>query len=166
MELYRPINNLITLDKIIEDDINTQMTEYFEDNKIICDNPYGSRASHRTDTACSVIQGSKLSSLLYTIYTNEIPQLYRLMDKTNYTYITNDTLTNDYKTIQHETINYVDESTNIISTNNFRQIQQNINGFYKLLETYYDINKLKINADKSKILIICKPIPRQNTDKI
>merc|ERR1712240_637151 len=52
---------------------------------------------------CSVIQGSKLSSLLYTIYTNKIPYLYKLMDSTTYNKLTNDKLTNDLMT--HETIN-------------------------------------------------------------
>merc|ERR1712240_729561 len=42
---------------------------------------------------CSVIQGSKLSSLLYTIYTNKIPQLYTLMDRTNFRLITDNDLT-------------------------------------------------------------------------
>ena len=88
------------------------------------------------------------------------------MDKTIYNQLTNDSLTNDYTNIQHMTINYVDDSTNIISTDDYKLLQQYINDFYKLLETYYDINKLKINADKSKILIICKQIFRQHTDTI
>ena len=75
-------------------------------------------------------------------------------------------MTNDYTNIQHKTTNYVDDSTNIISTDDYNLLQHYINDFYKLLETYYDINKLKINADKSKILIICKQIFRQHTDTI
>ena len=88
------------------------------------------------------------------------------MDKTTYNNLTNQQLTNDYNDIIHETINYVDDSTNIITTNDHNTIQHYLNDFYKLLETYYDINRLKINADKSKILIICRPIKRQYTDTI
>merc|ERR1712240_720890 len=115
---------------------------------------------------CSVIQGSKLSSLLYTIYTNEIPQLYKLMDMTNFRLITDSDLTNDFENMTHETINYVDDSTNIVTTNDSTTIQDYINDYYRLLETYYDTNKLKINADKSRILIICRPGHRQLTYKI
>merc|ERR1712240_130095 len=39
---------------------------------------------------CSVIQGIKLSSLLYTIYTNEIPLLHKLMDNATFTNLTNE----------------------------------------------------------------------------
>merc|ERR1711873_124586 len=67
---------------------------------------------------------------------------------------------------RHDTINYVDDSTNITSDNNYDILQDYINDFYRLLEVYYDINKLKINADKSKILVICKPTLRHMTDKI
>ena len=55
MDAYRPINNLITIDKIIEEDIKIQMTEYFENNHIIGNNHHGSRASHGTDTATAHI---------------------------------------------------------------------------------------------------------------
>merc|ERR1712121_89044 len=36
----------------------------------------------------SVIQGSKIAGLLYTIYTNEIPDLFKLLHKNYYTAIT------------------------------------------------------------------------------
>ena len=39
------------------------------------------RSRLRKSLDCSVIQGSKLSGLLYTLYTNEIPQLHSLMHK-------------------------------------------------------------------------------------
>ena len=47
----------------------------------------------------------------------------------------------DYNYITHETINYVDNSTNIISTNDYTQIQNYINDFYKLFETFYHMKK-------------------------
>ena len=38
--------------------------------------------------------------------------------------------------------------------------------FYKLLEAVYNINKLKINKDKTELLIICKPKFRKDTKNI
>merc|ERR1712240_548772 len=85
---------------------------------------------------------------------------------TNFRLITDSYLTNDTENMTHETINYVDDSTNIVTTNDSAKIQSYINDYYRLLETYYDINKLKINTDKSKILIIYRPGHKQMTDKI
>ena len=58
--------------------------------------------------------------------------------------------------IEHNTINFVDDSTNIISSHNSNEIQQYINNFYLLLEAAYNINKLVINKDKTELMIVCK----------
>ena len=58
--------------------------------------------------------------------------------------------------IDHDTVNFVDDSTNIISTPNVHEIQDNINKFYRLLESVYNTNKLIINKDKTELMIICK----------
>ena len=55
------------------------------------------------------------------------------------------------------TINYIDDSTNIISTKNHNNIRQYLQDYYDLLHNYYNINKLKINPDKNKILINNRP---------
>merc|ERR1712240_470264 len=82
---------------------------------------------------CSVIQGSKLSGILYTIYTNEIPLLHTLMHKEIFTKLTGQQSTTS-KSIEHNTINFVDNSTNIIRTKNPSEIQEYLNKFYLLLE--------------------------------
>ena len=69
----------------------------------------------------------------------------------------------NYGQISHEIVSYVDDSTNIISCNDVNTLQTYINDFYLLLEGYYNINYLKINADKSTLLITCKPRFRQYT---
>ena len=38
----------------------------------------------------SVIQGSKLSAMLYTIYVNEVPQIHKLMSNIKYDLVTGD----------------------------------------------------------------------------
>ena len=66
--------------------------------------------------------------------------------------------------IKHTTINYVDDSTSTISSNSAYELQIYLNHFYKLLESYYNINFLKINPDKTKFIITCKP-PHRHTTK-
>ena len=58
---------------------------------------------------CSVIQGSKLSAVLYIIYTNKIPVLQTLMSQDIYYNLTN-TQTLKFNDIKHTTVNYVDQS--------------------------------------------------------
>lgn len=114
---------------------------------------------------CSVIQGGKLSGLLYTIYTNEIPLLHTLMHNKIYTSLTNHqpTTTNN---INHCTVNFVDDSTDIISTIKAEDMQEYLNRFYSLLEAVYNINKLKINNDKTELMMICKNRFRKSTKNI
>ena len=64
------------------------------------------------------------------------------------------------KTIDHIVVQYVDDSTNIVSSKDSNNLQQYINAYYKLIESYYGINFLKLNADKTKLLVTCRPIDR------
>ena len=84
---------------------------------------------------CSVVQGSKLSATLYTLYTNEITLLYTIMGTDYYEQITG-LKTNDDFDIDHIIINYVDDSTNIISSGNKDQLQTYIDKYYILLTHY------------------------------
>ena len=114
---------------------------------------------------CSVIQGSKLSGLLYTLYTNEIPLLHTLMNNDIYTGLTQHTTTTATK-IAHSTVNFVDDSTNITSSQQKDDITEYTNKFYTLLEAVYNTNKLKINNDKTKLMVTCKPKHRKDTKTI
>ena len=51
IEAYRPINNLCTLDKIVEQYIKTHLDKYLDNNDIIYRHHHGSRKGHGTDTA-------------------------------------------------------------------------------------------------------------------
>ena len=125
---------------------------------------YTKRSRLRKSLDCSVIQGSKLSGLLYTLYTNEIPLLHTLMNKEIYTKLTQHERTTTTNT-HHTTVNFVDDSINIISTPNTDTIEEYLDKFYKILEAVYNINKLKINKDKTELLLICKPKYRKKTPK-
>ena len=63
--------------------------------------------------------------------------------------------------IDHIIINYIDDSTNIISSKDTQILQQYINKYYILLDNYYNINYLKINSDKLTLLVTTKPNNRQ-----
>ena len=99
---------------------------------------------------CSVLQGSKLSSLLYCIYCNEIPLLYKLVNSQYFNILTGEQPNLPINDLVHKIIQYVDDSSNIISTSNINGLQYYINDYFKVLEAYYNINKLLINPDKSK----------------
>ena len=103
--------------------------------------------------------------LLYTIYTNEIPLLHTLMNNDIFTKLTGLPLTTSTN-IEHNTVNFVDDSTNIISTTNGPEIQDYIDKFYSLLEVVYNANKLIINKEKTELMIICKNQYRKLTKNI
>ena len=54
------------------------------------------------------------------------------------------------------TTNFVDDSSSVISFKNTVDISKYLSD-YNLLDSYYDINHLCINADKSKLLFVNKP---------
>ena len=79
------------------------------------------------------------------------------MNKPIYTEITSNNTT-DYSTqIEHDTIIYVDDSTGIIASKDYKILNKYINDYYRLIEQFYNINFLKINPDKTKLLVQCKP---------
>ena len=234
IDSFRPINNLCTLDKIVEQHIKLHLDTFLTKHNIIQPNHHGGRRKHSTTTAlaqiyntlhtqhekglltatlqtdlsaafdtvdtkillaklehygvrdntlalftsyltqrtqfvevdtfrsdtlkspqCSVIQGSKLSGTLYTLYTNEIPLLHKLMGSIHFDFITQ-TPHQQHNNISHTTVNFVDDSTNVISSHDPQQLTLYLTQFYTLLHAFYTINKLKINADKTELLLTCK----------
>ena len=105
---------------------------------------------------CSVIQGSKLSGIMYNIYTNEIPRLHRLLDDDIYEEMTFEKRVK-YKNTDHHTVNFVDDSTSVITFTNPANIKIYIENYYKLISSFYNANRLCINADKTALLLINKP---------
>jgi len=55
IDSFRPINNLSTLDKIIEQHIKINLENYLDINNIILKNHHGSRKYHGTNTAITQI---------------------------------------------------------------------------------------------------------------
>ena len=83
-----------------------------------------------------------------------------------YNSITGETKIENTKILEHITWQYVDDSNNVITSNDSKNISEYINKYFKLIEWYYNLNKLKLNPDKSKIMISYKPSIRSSVDNI
>ena len=110
---------------------------------------------------CSVCQGSKLSSLLYILYTNEIPLLDKIINTELHNRLNDKDIMTDTTDIDQYTVQYVDDSTTMITTNDITNLKTYIDNFFHILEQYYYINKLTLNQDKTKFMIVCKAAKRE-----
>ena len=54
-------------------------------------------------------------------------------------------------------IQYVDDSSNLISTANANHLNIYVDKYFNILEQFYNLNKLTLNSDKTKSMIVCKP---------
>merc|ERR1711895_142861 len=104
---------------------------------------------------CSVIQGSKMSALLYTLYINKVTVLHKLMSADLYGRITQSPPINS-EIMSHNIIQYVDDTNNIIYGDNINEIEKYTNAYFKLIECFYTINKLKLNPDKTRLMVVCR----------
>ena len=68
--------------------------------------------------------------------------------------------------IDHLTINYIYDSTNIISSDNATRLIKYLTCYYGLVKQFYDINKLTINSDKTDLIVSCKNKFRQASHTI
>ena len=114
----------------------------------------------------SVCQGSKLSSLLYILYTNEIPLLDNITNNDFFTRLTRKDKMTNLTDIDNYTVQYVDDSTTMISTNDTQDIKKYIDNYFTILEHFYTINKLTLNQDKTKFMVIVKPNKRHLTNEL
>ena len=73
---------------------------------------------------------------------------------------------NNYNNIIHFILNYIDDSSNIISHNDKDILIKYLTDYYILLEFYYNKNKLLINADKTVLLTSCSNNLRKLSNQI
>ena len=64
---------------------------------------------------CSVIQGSKLSSLLYISYTNEVSVLYKLLSDEDWMRKNLDENVKEFNNIDNEKVNFIEDINSITS---------------------------------------------------
>ena len=108
----------------------------------------------RYSVNCGTIQGSILSGFLFNIYNNEIPLLYKLINSDIYFKMGGSKL--NTKNINHQITNFVDDNSNIISFKNHEDIKNYLENYFLLLIRFYNINKVKLNSDKTKLTIVFK----------
>ena len=101
----------------------------------------GTQSEVTQSLPCSVIQGSILSSFLYTIFVNEVTILHKLMGTELFERIAKKPpFRSEY--IGHNIIQYVDDSNNVIYGNNSQDIEKYTNSYFKLIEGFYAVNRL------------------------
>ena len=231
---YRPLNNLCSVEKIVESHILHHMEIFYEKNDILNKNLHGGRKYHSTVTAmtqiynyiyknddeaittvilatdlsscydtidteillnklehygirgewnnlfrsyfterqqfvrlenanstliksleCSIVQGSRLSGIFWNTYCNEIPLLPNLINTNIYHKLVCKSKL-PLKQISHHVVSFIDDSSNVIGFKQHDKIKLYLEKYYTLLNKFYNINKLKLNNDKNKLLIINK----------
>ena len=111
---------------------------------------------------CSVIQGSKMSSTLYTIYTLDSTKTNEIMeDPVKFKEIVKRDLVETNEP-DHTSVGYIDDVTHVTGLDNKDELEVYINELYALLKSMYTNKKLQINGSKTKILTI---INNRETDK-
>ena len=58
---------------------------------------------------------------------------------------------------EHEVAQFVDDSNSIIIISDRTQIMMYLNKYFQLLKIFYNLNKLKINDDKTNLMLINNP---------
>ena len=105
---------------------------------------------------CGVVKGSKLSGLMYTIYTNEVPSLQQILTNKEVC----DTVGAKFcenRSVAHTVVKFLDDSSSIIPADPGTDIEEYRNSYFKLLEIYYNSQKLKIITDKTQLRLCSVP---------
>ena len=86
IDSYRPINNLSTIDKIVEEFIKNQINDFINDNEIIIEQHHGSRKDHSTLTALAIINNKLLTNYsnnkISTIIQTDLSAAFDTVDHT------------------------------------------------------------------------------------
>ena len=102
---------------------------------------------------CSVVQGGKMSGLLYTLYTNEVINIHKMIYMDEYKHLRlNKNI--KYKNITHTTINFIDDSSSVVGFPDQNQVKHYLTEYYNYIYLFYTANKLKLNCDKTKLLLV------------
>ena len=127
---------------------------------------YGMESNLINSSDCSVCQGSKLSSLLYILYSNEIPLLHNILNTDIHTRLTDNDILTDKTKIEQFTVQYIEDSSTMISTDEITDIETYIDNHFTILEDYHNANKLTHNQEKTKFMVVCKAASRYKTQKL
>ena len=126
----------------------------------------GFNSSIEGTEACSVIQGSKLSGFLFTLFSIETPLLPRIVKDVQIVDLILEMTIPQYYVISHQINQYVDDSTNLIASDTKEEMSRYLESYHKVLEKYYHSNKLKINSKKNKLIVTCRKLKNSTNEKI
>ena len=115
---------------------------------------------------CSVIQGSKLSGFLFTLFSIEIPLIPKLMRNAQLIELLMEIKIPQFYGVLHEVNQYVEDSMNLIGSNTKEEMEKYLESYHKVIETYYSANKLKINSDKTQLIITRKKWKDKTDEKV
>ena len=242
---YRPISNLHTFEKVVEEWLKQQIMEHIESENVILEGHHGGLKDHSTLTAkavldflmakchdqdklgvvistdlssafdivshpillekikhygikgeanellesylsertqyvkiqgkeskvmkmdnCSVIQGSRMSGVLYTLYTNEVTVLHKLLEDEEFMEEQLKRPKMDNKNVEHDCTNFVDDSNSVVQFSNPEEANNYIKNYFDLLKLFYNTNELQINDDKTNLLAINKPNKKKQAEEL
>ena len=102
----------------------------------------------------SVIQGSKLASLNYNIYTLDAGKLDQLIHDKELTKTITDTELDTFEDTEQTAVSYVDDLSQILGHKNEMILQSYIQTTYEVSVKYFQMNLLSINSDKTELMVI------------
>ena len=98
----------------------------------------------------------KYLGFLFNCFTNEVPSLYKLINTKLYYKLGLPPIS--IKNTNNNIVNFVEDSNNLIGFKigfkDHDKIKEYLENYFKLLEIYYYSNKLKLNNDKTKLILI------------
>ena len=92
--------------------------------------------------------------------------MFKLINTPLYKKITNKEQQTQFSSKYNCVIQYVNYSSSIIASDDITTLNKYADCYFKILEGFYNLNKLLINVDKTKLLITCKPKYRCSTHNI
>ena len=104
-----------------------------------------------------IIQGSNLSEILYSLYNNKILKLHNILFNTGKMREIFQREAFNRNNFKHEVTQLVDNSNGIIIISDRTKIMLYLNKYFQLLKFFYNLNKLKINDDKTSLMLINNP---------
>ena len=114
---------------------------------------------------CSVIQGSKMSGILYTIYTNEVGKLHHLLEDKEWLEEHIKVKKEDYD-VEHKVVNFVDDSNSVISFGDPTQVNHYLDRYFAILKFFYKQNKLLLNPEKTNLMIVARPAMKDEAEDV
>ena len=59
-----------------------------------------------------------------------------------------------FNEIMHVTTNFFDDNTSVVGANSSEDLEEHIQNYYYLLSSFYTGNKLKLNGNKTKLMML------------